>query len=52
MGLLLYMADFSDSHIEYVMGCMGKNTIKVRNINGYMLAVLFKVGSTIELLQV
>ena len=35
------------SHIEYVMGCMGKNTTKVHNIKGYMMAALFNAGSTI-----
>ena len=34
-------------HIEYVMGCMGKNTTKVCNIKGYMMAALFNAGSTI-----
>lgn len=29
------------------MGCMGKNTTKVRNIKGYMMAELFNAGSTI-----
>ena len=35
------------SPIEYVMECMGKNTTKVRNIKGYMMAALFNAGSTI-----
>lgn len=26
------------AHIEYVIGCMGKNTTKVRNIKVYLLA--------------
>lgn len=34
------------SHIEYVIGCMGKNTTKVRNIKAYLLAALFIAGST------
>lgn len=34
------------SHIEYVLGCMGKNTTKVRNIKAYLLAALFNAGST------
>lgn len=34
-------------NIEYVMGCMGKNITKVRNIKGYMMAALFNAGSTI-----
>lgn len=36
-----------NSHIEYVMACIGKNTTKVRNIKGYMMAALFNAGSTI-----
>lgn len=34
------------SHIEYVIGCMGKNTTKVRNIKAYLMAALFNAGST------
>ena len=34
------------SQIEYVIGCMGKNTTKVRNIKAYLLAALFNAGST------
>lgn len=34
------------SHIEHVIGCMGKNTTKVRNIKAYFLAALFNAGST------
>lgn len=29
------------------MECMGKNTTKVRNIKGYMMAALFNAGSAI-----
>ena len=32
--------------IEYVIGCMGKNTTKVRNIKAYLMAALFNAGST------
>ena len=35
------------SHIEYVIGCMGKNTTKVRNIKAYLMTALFNAGSTI-----
>lgn len=34
------------SHIEYVIGCMGKNTTKVHNIKAYLIAALFNAGST------
>ena len=34
------------SHIEYVIGCMRKNTTKVRNIKAYLVAALFNAGST------
>ncbi len=34
------------SRIEYVNGCMGKNTTKIRNIKAYLLAALFNAGST------
>lgn len=36
------------SHVEYVINCLGKNTIKVRNIKSYLLASLFNAGSTIS----
>lgn len=36
------------SHIEYVMGCMSKNTTKVQNIKKYLLASLFNAPSTID----
>lgn len=36
------------SHVEYVIGCMGKNTTKVRNIKSYLLTSLFNAGSTIS----
>ena len=36
------------SHIEYVMGCMEKNTTKVCNIKGYLIATRLNVRSTIE----
>lgn len=38
--------NLSYSHIEYVIGCMGKNTIKVLNIKAYLLAALLNAGST------
>ena len=36
------------SHIEYVMGCISKNTTKVQNIKKYLLASLFNAPSTID----
>ena len=36
------------SHIEYVLECMRKNTTKIRNIRGYLLTVLYNAPTTIE----
>lgn len=36
------------SHIEYVIGCLKKNTSKVKNIKKYMLAALFNAPTTID----
>ena len=36
------------SHIEYVIGCLKKNTSKVKNIKKYMLAALFNAPATID----
>ena len=36
------------SHIEYVLGCMGKNTSKIYNIKSYLLTALFNAGSTMS----
>lgn len=36
------------SQIEYVLGCMGKNTTKIRNIKSYLLIALFNAGSTMS----
>ena len=38
----------NSSHIEYVMGCMSRNTTKVLNIKKYLLAALFNAPSTID----
>lgn len=35
-------------HVEYVINCLGKNIIKVRNIRSFLLASLFNAGSTIS----
>ena len=34
--------------ISQILGCLGKNTTKVRNIKSYLLASLFNAGSTIS----
>ena len=36
------------SHIEYVLECMRKNTTKIRNIKQYLKAVLFNAPNTID----
>lgn len=36
------------SHIEYVLGCLHKNTTKVQNIKKYLLAALFNAPSTMN----
>lgn len=38
----------NSSHIEYVRGCLGKNTTKVYNIKSYLLASLFNAVSTMN----
>lgn len=38
----------NSSHIEYVLGCLGKNTTKVYNIKSYLLASLFNAVSTMN----
>lgn len=35
-------------NIEYVLGCMGKNTTKIHNIKSYLLTALFNAGSTMS----
>ena len=39
----------NSSHIEYVLGCLGKNTTKVYNIKSYLLASLFNAVSTMNI---
>jgi len=34
-------------HIEFVLGCLKKNTTEIRSIKKYMLAALFNAPSTI-----
>ena len=36
------------SHVEYVIGCLQRNTTKVKNIKKYLLAALFNAPSTIN----
>lgn len=38
----------NSSHIEYVLGCLGKNTTKAYNIKSYLLASLFNAVSTMN----
>ena len=38
----------NSSHIEYVLGCLVKNTTKVYNIKSYLLASLFNAVSTMN----
>ena len=35
-------------HIEYVVGCLEKNTSKVGNIRAYLLTTLYNSTMTIE----
>ncbi len=36
------------SHLEYVIGCMKKNTTKITNIKSYMVTALYNAPSTIN----
>ena len=36
------------SHIEYVLGCMGKNTSKITNIRAYLLTALYNAPLTMS----
>ncbi len=38
----------TSSHIEYVMECMSKNTVKANNIKAYMITVLYNAPKTIN----
>ena len=38
----------NSSHIEFVFDCISKNTTEIRNIEKYLLAVLFNAPSTIN----
>lgn len=42
------LSALQQSHIEYVLECMRKNTTKIRNIRGYLLTVLYNAPTTIE----
>ncbi|CAB1246154.1 protein of unknown function [Ruminococcaceae bacterium BL-6] len=37
-----------DSHIEYVLECLDKNTTDVRNIRSYILTALYQAPTTIS----
>lgn len=36
------------NHIEYVMTCLERNTVKIRNIRNYLLTTLYNAPSTID----
>lgn len=38
----------NDSHIQYVLECLHKNTTKIHNIRTYLLTCLFNAPSTIH----
>lgn len=38
----------SSSHIQYVFECIDRNTTKVRNIKGYLLATLYNAPATMD----
>lgn len=39
---------FANSHIEFVMDCLQKNTTEIRNMKQYLLTVLFNAPTTIS----
>ena len=38
----------NSSHVEYVFGCIDKNTTKVGNIKAYLLAALYNAPATMD----
>ena len=38
----------NSSHLEYVIGCMKKNTTKVSNIRAYLITALYNAPNTIS----
>ena len=38
----------NSSHLEYVIGCMRKNTAKIANIKAYMITALYNAPNTIN----
>lgn len=36
------------SHIQYVLGCLEKNTTQVKNMKKYLIATLFNAPCTME----
>jgi hypothetical protein len=38
------------SHIQYVIGCLDKNTTKVKNIKNYLLTALYNAPNTIGII--
>lgn len=42
------LSHLQQSHIEYILDCMRKNTTQIRNIRGYLLTALYNAPTTIE----
>ena len=42
------LIELQQTHIQYVLECMNKNTTKIRNIRGYLLTTLYNAPTTIE----
>ena len=42
------MLKINSEHVEYVIGCIKKNTTKVRNIKAYMLRCIYSAPQTIS----
>ncbi|MDD4433539.1 MAG: DUF6017 domain-containing protein, partial [Parabacteroides sp.] len=38
----------NSSHLQYVIGCMEKNTTKVANIKAYLITALYNAPNTIS----
>ena len=38
----------NSSHLEYVMGCMERNTTKIANIKAYLITALYNAPNTIS----
>ena len=42
------LVEIQQPHITYVLDCMKKNTVKIRNIRGYLLTTLYNAPVTME----